>query len=203
MNKLFARRLIMMVAGIVLIGFGVALFKLSVTGNDPSSAMVMAVSDCIKVDFAILLIIFNTVYFIFEFLFARSRIGIGTVVNWFGVGYVVSFFYGLLNGFVPAEPIWPVRLLLLLAGVLVLSAGASLYQTADMGIGPYDVLSIIISEKTHFRYFGCRMFTDLACAVTTAALGGLIGIGTLMAAVGMGPFISWFDHHLSRPLLGH
>ena len=42
-GPLWRRRCAVMVCGIVIMGIGVCLFRLSLMGNDPSSAMVMAI----------------------------------------------------------------------------------------------------------------------------------------------------------------
>ena len=46
-NQIWWRRLIVMLLGIFIMGMGIGLFKLSVMGNDPHSAMVMAIGKCI------------------------------------------------------------------------------------------------------------------------------------------------------------
>ena len=43
--------------------------------------------------------------------------------------------------------------------------GASLYQTADLGIAPYDYLSLGLRDYTPCPYFGCRIFTDALSAL--------------------------------------
>ena len=42
-NPALRRRIMVMITGIVIMGIGVCLFRLSLMGNDPSSAMVMAI----------------------------------------------------------------------------------------------------------------------------------------------------------------
>ncbi len=51
------------------------------------------------------------------------------------------------------------------AAVLVTALGASLYQTADLGIAPYDYLSFGLRDYTPCPYFGCRIFTDALSAL--------------------------------------
>ena len=90
---------------------------------------------------------------------------------------------------------------MLCVGVLVLSLACALYQTADLGIAPYDALSLTLAGKTRIRYFWCRILTDSICVVAAFALGGIIGAGTLVCALGLGPFIQWFSLHIARPLI--
>ena len=87
-------------------------------------------------------------------------------------------------------------------GVLVLSLATSLYQTADLGVSPYDSVSIILAERTPIPYFWCRIFTDSFCTAVTFLLGGTLGSGTLVCALGLGPFIAFFTRHVARRLCG-
>ena len=92
MIKFNLRRVLVMCLGIVIMGLGISLFKISLMGNDPSSAMVMALGDRLGIDFSVMLIIMNSLFFLVEILLGRRYIGIGTFVNWFCVGILASFY---------------------------------------------------------------------------------------------------------------
>ena len=89
------------------------------------------------------------------------------------------------------------------AAVLVTALGASLYQTADLGIAPYDYLSLGLRDYIPCPYFGCRIFTDALSALLCWLLGGLVGLGTLICAFCLGPlpFIQFFDRTFSQKVL--
>ena len=87
------------------------------------------------------------------------------------------------------------------AAVLVTALGASLYQTADLGIAPYDYISLGLRDYTPYPYFGCRIFTDALSALLCWLLGGLVGLGTLICAFCLGPFIQFFDRTFSQKVL--
>lgn len=199
----FFRRTAVMLLGIVTLGLGIALFKISLMGNDPSSAMAMAIAGALGKEFSIVLIALNTLFFAAEALWGRRLIGVGTFVNWFCVGTASTFFIRLLNGlFTVPDAFWG-RLPLLPAGVLVLSFACSLYQTADLGIAPYDSLSIMLARRLPVPYFWCRILTDCCCTLVAFALGGVVGLGTLLCSVGFGPFISFFTKHVAERLCGN
>ena len=200
-EKGFARRLIVMLLANGIMGLGIGLFKLSLTGNDPSTALVIAIGDRIAVDFSLVLIVVNAIYFLAELALGRKLIGLGTFVNWFLVGPVASFFEKQMVAAFGSPQTWPIKLAVMAVGVLVLSFSCALYQTADMGISPYDSLSIILSHRTPVPYFWCRIFTDSVCVAAAFLLGGLIGPGTLVCALGLGPFISFFTKYAARKIL--
>ena len=125
----------------------------------------------------------------------------GTLVNGLGCGFIITFFYDIIAGwFGPAEQL-PIQLLWVVIAVPVTAFGCSLYQTADLGVAPYDSLALALQDHLHKPYFGCRVFTDALCAVITFLLGGLVGIGTLVCAFGLGPFIQFFNGLVSERVL--
>lgn len=192
-----------MLAGIVLIGMGISLFKLTLMGNDPSSAMVMAIGDTLHTAFAPTLFVANCIWFVAEILWGRRYIGIGTFANWFGVGIIASAFTRLWESLFTLSDDFLPRFGVLLIGMLVLGLACSLYQTADVGVAPYDTLALVIHDRLpKIPYFWCRIFLDGTSALIAWLLGGIVGLGTLVCALGLGPFISFFDVHVSRKLCG-
>ena len=194
-NRVMLKRYIGMVLGVLIISIGIALFKESHLGNDPISALNMRLAE----------ILANIIFLLIQMLFGRKYIGAGTFVNGVLVGYVVSFFYGLMvkNFGLAEEQGLFVQLLWASIAVVVTSLGVSLYQTADLGIAPYDYLSLGLRDKTKKHYFACRMFTDGLCALATFLTGGVVGIGTLLSAFGLGPIVHFFDRHVSERLIGY
>ncbi len=202
-KKLFIVRIIMMIVGILILGFSIAVFKLALLGNDPYTGMLFAIADVTPISYPVWQILFGLVFFVIQLLFGRHLIGVGTIINTFAMGYIVDFNYrfvlipviGQPNGFVP-------QLITLIVGLLICSVGISLYQKADMGVSPYDALSLIMDEKIKkIPYFWCRIFTDGTCALICFLLGGIVGIGTLCTAFGFGPLVSFFNKTISEPIL--
>lgn len=194
-------RIVLMVLGIIILGFGISLFKLSALGNDPSSAMVMAIGATIHVEFAPTLLVANCLWFTAEWMWGRHYIGLGTIVNWMGVGYISTFFTGIFSRLALEPAGMAQKLLVMVIGLLVLSLASSMYQTADLGIAPYDSLALILNDRLPWKYFWCRILTDCVCVAVCLFFGGLAGIGTLVCSLGMGPFIHFFNRHVSEPLV--
>ena len=146
------------------------------------------------------LVLINCVWFVAQILFGRKYIGAGTFVNWVGLGFITTFFVNLFNRLFTVPDIFLCKLIIMFIGVVVISLGISMYQTSDTGISPYDSLSVILADKTPIPYFWCRIFTDSVCAIVTFIFGGLLGLGTLSCALAVGPFVSFFDRHISQKL---
>ena len=201
MNHQYRRRIAVMIFGIIIMALGIILFKLSLMGNDPSTAMVIAIGEKVGIDFSIILLGMNLIWFLVELRWNRKLIGIGTFANWFLVGPLASVYEKLARRFLTLPESFVPRLVLMCAGVLVLSFSCALYQTSDVGIAPYDALSITLSSRTGRKYFWCRILTDSVCVVIAFALGGIIGLGTLVCALGLGPFIQFFTEHVAKPVI--
>lgn len=137
-----------------------------------------------------------------EVIFGRSLIGLGTFVNWFCVGLFTDLWTVLITAVFPLPNALPGRVAVMGLGVLVLSFSVSLYQTAALGIAPYDALSILLAKYLPIPYFWCRIFTDSMCTVVAFLFGGIIGAGTLVCALGLGPFINYFSTTVAQKFCG-
>lgn len=201
-KRVGSKRLVIMFIGNVVLGIGVSIFKLSGWGNDPFSGMIMALSDQVGIQYGTFLILFNLPLFMIEYFFGKKLIGIGTLINMFLVGYFVSFFYHIwLNYIGVPELVWQ-KLLTVCLGVIVCSLGVSLYQTPNVGVAPYDSLSLILKERfPKIPYFWLRMSNDGFCAVVCYLTGGIVGLGTLVSAFGLGPIIHFFNVNFTEKIL--
>lgn len=200
-KKVGGRRIVVMIFGNIFLGMGISIFKFASLGNDPYSGMVMALADRAGMTYAGLLIIINIFVFILEFIFGKEYIGIGTIVNALFLGYITTLFYKLLVLFFRLPEDMIVKILIMLAGTVVTGLGVSMYQTPNAGVSPYDSLSLIMEKRmSKIPYFWHRIFTDTLCAVVCFAAGGIVGLGTLVSALGLGPVIDFFNIHFTRKL---
>lgn len=193
---------IVMCIGNIILGLGIAIFKFSGLGNDPFSGMVMALSDRVRIEYAVFLIMINMIIFIVEFILERKLIGLGTFVNALLLGYVVTFFYNLIVSVAGEPGQLSQRILIVCIGVIVTSFGVSMYQLPKQGVAPYDSMSLIMTERLKkIPYFWNRVATDAFCALICWLSGGIVGLGTLVSAFGLGPFVQFFDTHFTSKLL--
>lgn len=191
-----------MIFGNIFLGMGIGIFKVSGLGNDPFSGMVMALADLSGIHYANFQILLNIGIFALQFFLGREFIGIGTFINAIFLGYIATFFYNswlLLFGS-PGAGVQ--RVLIVCLGVVICSFGISLYQTPNVGVAPYDSLSLIMTKRFQkIPYFWNRMLTDGLCTLICFLTGGIVGLGTLVSAFGFGPFIHFFNKHFTEKLL--
>ena len=188
----------------ILMGFAVVLMRLSLFGNDPFSCMNLGYAGVSGLSYGTCVIIFNLALIIPVALLDRSYLRFGTLINMFMLGIIADFWYALLGPLaIFAEPSLPLRGLLLASGVVLTCLSCSLYMSSRLGMGPYDAIGWILSErsggKVPFRVV--RILID-ACAVTIGfTCGSIVSLGTLVIACGTGPLIEFFNQKVSLPLL--
>lgn len=193
-RRVGSKRIAASLFGNVLVAVGIALFKQSVLGNDPYTGMNMALADLFRIPFPLLQLGVNLVFFTIQLIWGRSLVGFGTVVNALLIGSLVDMFYKLSVSLFGLPLVFWLKILVMVIGMLICCLGLSLYQTADLGVSPYDASSLILDRKLRrIPYFWCRIFTDGLCALVCWLAGGIVGLGTLVTAFGFGPVISFFN----------
>lgn len=207
-----AKRILLSVIGVVITGISVGSFKLAALGIDPFQCFMSGVNQLIPISFGTLYVIVNAALLLFALVFDRHYIGIATFINLFLLGYIVQFSHDFFVSAFPA-PSMLTRIFCFVGGFLFLCLGSSLYITADMGVSTYDAIALIMAHKWKmgkFKYI--RICTDLVCILVgitlfllgkgvPSAVASLVGIGTVVTALGMGPLIDVFNRTISAPIL--
>lgn len=188
----------------ILMGFAVVLMRLSLFGNDPFSCMNLGYAGVSGLSYGTCVILFNLALIIPVALLDRSYLRFGTLINMFMLGIIADFWYALLGPLaVFAAPDLPLRVMLLAGGVVLTCLSCSFYMSSRLGMGPYDAIGWILSERSGGRvpFRTVRVLID-ACAVTIGfACDSIVGLGTLVLACGTGPLIEFFNQKVSLPLL--
>ncbi len=209
----FAKRIVMSVFGVVICGLSVGMFKHAAFGVDPFQALMSGLDAVIPIRFGTLYVIVNLLLLIFSLIMDRHKIGLATFINLFLLGYVVEFSQAQCARLFPGVGTGG-RVILLLAGLVILSLASALYFTADLGVSTYDAVALIWSERQkRIPFQFCRIITDsvcvaagvvlcLAAGMTAGQILGAVGIGTVITAFFMGPLIAFFNRTVARPLLG-
>ncbi|MEV4436478.1 hypothetical protein [Streptomyces sp. NPDC049585] len=118
----------------------------------------------------------------------RQRPGLGTVSNVLVIGLVIDATLALL----PAPGSLWVRVPLLVLAVVLCAAATGLYISPRFGPGPRDGLMTGLHRRTGRSVRLVRTTIELSVLVTGFALGGSIGVGTVVFALGIGPLAQFF-----------
>lgn len=116
-----------------------------------------------------------------------ETMGLGTILNAVVIGLVVDIALPLL----PEPELLVARTAMMIGGVVVIAIGSGLYIGAGLGPGPRDGLMTGFAKRGISIGFA-RTAIEIAVLVVGIALGGAIGVGTAVFALGIGPLVQVF-----------
>ena len=181
-------RYLKLMSGLVLFGTGLWLGLVADLGVGPWDVLTGGLSRQLGTPFGRTAIAISVVVLLIG-LAARVRPGIGTLANVVVIGAVVDVLLatGLLDrlGEQPAA----LRLIATVGGIACVAAGSALYLGAHLGPGPRDGLMVALHARTGWRVGTCRALLECSVLVLGVLLGGPVGIGTLLFALGIGPAV--------------
>jgi uncharacterized protein len=114
---------------------------------------------------------------------------LGTLLNIVLVGYFTDQL--LSTRLVPSVAPYglAVQLTVYAVGVLIIGLGTGLYLRANLGAGPRDGLMMGVHGRTKYRIAIVRGVLEALVLTLGFLLGGSVGIGTLIFAIGIGPAV--------------
>ena len=74
--------------------------------------------------------------------------------------------------------------------MIVTGIGGGIYLIANLGPGPRDGLMTGLVQLTGFPIAGVRSAIEISAVLLGWSLGGVVGVGTLMYAFGIGPCVA-------------
>ena len=192
------RRLAVLTVSIIVIGICVAVFKTVGFGTDPCSTFTLGVSARTGVSFGTCQLVFNLLMFLPVIRFDLSRIGVGTVANMVGVGYVADFCMWIIGLYTPSEGFsMTARILMFAVSMAAFLIAAAFYMVVDLGVAPYDAIPQLISAHTSkLSARAIRMLWDISILSLGFLLGSTVGLTTLITGFCLGPAIVFVSNHV-------
>lgn len=120
----------------------------------------------------------------------RERPGIGTLINSVAVGVFVNLGLEWLPEFTGLPLRWGAMLL----GTAGFALGTAMYIGADLGPGPRDGLMTGIARRG-YSVRAARTFIEAVALGVGWLLGGVVGVGTVVFALAIGPLVQWLLPH--------
>jgi uncharacterized membrane protein YczE len=187
------RRLPRLVAGIVVLSGGITFMLQARLGVSAYDVLHQGLSKITGLSFGTVVVALGLLILV-AWIPIGQRLGLGTIVNTLSIGFIVD---GLLR-VVPSPDSLVGRWPMLVAGIVVTAFGMGLYIGAGLGPGPRDGLMTGLAAKGYPLWL-VRTVLELAALAAGWALGGDVGIGTVLFAFAIGPLGHWF---LARLHLG-
>jgi uncharacterized membrane protein YczE len=190
------RRIPRLVAGLVLLGLGIAFMVAADLGLAPWSVLDQGISEHTGIPIGTVSIIVGALV-LAAWLPLRERPGLGTVLNVFLIGLTIDAALLVLD--TPGSP--AVRIAYLAIGAFLWGPGTGLYIGAGLGPGPRDGLMTGLAARGVGSIRVVRTGIELTALAAGWLLGGSVGLGTIVFAVTIGPNVQLFLPRLTvRPL---
>jgi uncharacterized membrane protein YczE len=191
-GRALPERLVQLYAGLTLYGAATALRLRANLGLDPWGAFHQGVSKATRIDFGIAVIAVGAVVLLL-WIPLRQKPGLGTISNIVVIGLAADGALAL----VPDVHWWPARWICLLAGTALTGIAGAAYMGAGLGTGPRDGLMMGIVARTGWPVRRVRGGMELTVLAAGWLLGGAVGIGTIVHALLIGPFLDVSMRRLS------
>ncbi|MCX5395780.1 YitT family protein [Streptomyces sp. NBC_00102] len=188
------RRLVRLYAGLVLYGASSALLVVAGLGLEPWGVLHQGISELTGVAIGTVSIGIGALVLLL-WIPLRQRPGLGTVSNVVMVGLTMD----VVLAFVPEAHGWAARIAVLVVGVVLNGAATGLYITARFGPGPRDGLMTGLHRVTGRSVRLVRTVIEVAVVAAGFALGGSLGIGTVVYALAIGPLAQFFLRLFDTP----
>jgi uncharacterized membrane protein YczE len=188
------RRVPRLVAGLVVLGLGIAFMVAADLGLAPWSVLDQGISRHTGIPIGTVSIIVGAVVLL-AWIPLRERPGLGTVLNVVLIGVTIDI--ALLVLHTPASLAG--RIAYLVLGVFLWGPGSGLYIGAALGPGPRDGLMTGLAARGVGSIRLVRTGLELGALTAGFALGGSVGVGTLAFALTIGPNVHYFLPRLAVP----
>ena len=176
------RRLPQLAVGLVLYGASLALMVRGGLGLAPWDVLHSGFIRHVPITLGQAVVLFSFVVLLL-WIPLREKPGIGTVANAFLVGLSADATLVVLT----APEGWWAGAGLMVAGVVLNGLATALYIGSQFGRGPRDGLMTGLARRTGWSLRLVRTGLEVAVVLIGLALGGVLGLGTVLYAVAIGP----------------
>ena len=209
-KKELTKRYILFIISLFFSGLGVAITKHGELGVSPISS----VANIMSINFTFLsmgnwLIIWNCVLILGQIVILRKNFQLIQLLQIplsFLFGYFTDFGMWCVS-FIPADN-YPIRLFLVVAGIIVLAFGIALSVIANVIMNSGEAFVKAIADTIHKNFGNVKIFFDVSCVLISILLSllffhmKLVGTreGTIISAFLTGLTVKFFIAKLTKPV---
>lgn len=181
-----APRLPALIVGLVCFGLGIGLMVEAGLGLGPWEALNQGVARQVGLEIGTVSVLLGIPILALWWPLGE-RPGIGTLLNVVLIGTATNATIALVP--TPADEALPVRVGLMAAGIAIIAVGSGIYLATDLGPGPRDGLMTGVHHRFGWSIRRARTAIELTVLAIGWALGGSVGLGTVVFALGIGPLV--------------
>jgi uncharacterized membrane protein YczE len=175
------RRLPPLVAGLVVIGFSIAISVRAELGVAPWDVLHQGIAKATDTSIGVVLVLVGLVVLL-AWIPLHQQLGIGTILNTLSIGLIANL--GL--AWIPEQHNLAARVAFLALAIFGFGLGGGLYIGCGLGPGPRDGLMTAITARG-YRLWIVRTVIECSVLVVGFLLGGKVGVGTVVIALTIGP----------------
>ena len=177
--------LLYLVIGLILFGLGETMLIAANVGVSPWTVLAQGIS--IKTGYSIGISTFIvSIGVLILWIPLKQKPGIGTILN----TIIISIVLDVSLPYLPTPESFFLQALQVFIGVIIVGLGSGFYLISNLGPGSRDGLMTGLQKKTNLPIALIRATNEVSAVVFGFYLGGVVGIGTLVFAFGIGPAVS-------------
>ena len=177
--------LIYLVIGLILFGLGETMLIATSIGVSPWTVLSQGIS--VKTGYSIGITTFLvSISVLFLWIPLKQKPGIGTILN----AIIISIVLDMSLPYLPKPELLVFQILQVIIGVAIVGLGSGFYLIANLGPGPRDGLMTGLQKTTNLPIALIRAMIEISAVIGGWYLGGVVGIGTIVFALGIGPSVS-------------
>lgn len=181
------RRLIQLFVGLWIFGFSMAMLIRGGLGMIPWDVFHFGVASHVPLSFGTIAIIV-ALFVLLLWIPLREMPGLGTVANAILVGIAADVGLAVLT---TPDSLVP-KIALMVGGILLNAFSTALYIGAQFGPGPRDGLMTGLARRLPVSLRVIRTGIEVVVVVIGWLLGGVVGLGTVLFALSIGPLTQFF-----------
>ena len=177
-----------LIAGLWLFALGTVMFLRAHLGLSPWDVLADGVRRNTPLAFGQAIIAIGVVL-VLGSLLAGIKPGPGTIANMILIGAFADLMLATgIGADLDEAELW-LRVVVMLGGIVMTGLGSALYIGAELGAGPRDSLMIAVATRVGIRVGLARAIIEGLALLAGFLLGGIVGIGTVAFAFGIGPAV--------------
>ena len=179
------KTLIYLVLGLSLFAIGETLLITANQGVSPWTVLAQGISFQTNLSIGITTFIVSLIVLILWYPL-KQKPGLGTILNI----VLISIIIDLSTPILPYPKSFLFQIIQSIVAVFLVGLGSGFYLSANLGPGPRDGLMTGLQNLTNQPIALIRTIIEVSAVGIGFYLGGIVGIGTLLFAFGIGPMVS-------------
>ena len=179
------KTILYLVLGLILFAIGETLLITANQGVSPWTVLAQGISFQSNLSIGVTTFIVSIFVLLLWYPLSQKP-GLGTILNIILISIVIDLTIPIL----PYPKSFSFQIIQSVVAVFVVGLGSGFYLTANLGPGPRDGLMTGLQNLTNQPIALIRTIIEVSAVCVGFYLGGIVGIGTLLFAFGIGPTVS-------------